>query len=118
MDDDNVPVLPRDSNYFKLKPNVRPRFPLGNVVATPPALATLERNSLEPAKLLDRHLHGDFGDLDDHDRSANEAALKNGGRIFSAYTLADGDRLYVITEAVGDDGVSRSSTCILTPQCY
>ena len=54
---------------------------------------------------------GDFGDLPASDQQANEAALRTGGRIFSAYTLGS-DRLWVITEA------SRESTCVLCPEDY
>jgi hypothetical protein len=32
--------------------------------------------------------------------------------------LLNGHRIWVITEAVGEDGVTRSSSCILLPQDY
>ena len=40
---------------------------------------------------LPRHVTGDWGDLDDEDRQANDAALINGSRILSAYTTRKGD---------------------------
>ena len=50
--------------------------------------------------------------------SATEAALKDGSRIFSAYNLPrTGERLWIITEAEGDDG-NRASTCVLLPDDY
>jgi hypothetical protein len=39
------------------------RFPLGRVVATPGALRALEKAELLPAEFLDRHVNGDWGDV-------------------------------------------------------
>ena len=36
-------------------------------------------------EFLARHVTGDWGDLDDEDRSLNDAALIDGSRILSAY---------------------------------
>jgi hypothetical protein len=55
---------------------------------------------------------GDWGDLHAADRAENEHSLKHGFRLLSAYTLRDGTRIWVITEA------DRSSTCILLPEEY
>lgn len=64
--------------------------------------------------VLRRHARGDWGDLDEEDKQANEHAVKNDeGRILSAYWVpsmltADGQvRLYVITES------DRSVTTVL-----
>jgi hypothetical protein len=94
-----------------------PLFPLGRIVATPAALAMLEGHGFSAITLLKRHQHGDWGALDAHDRVANELAVKDGSRILSAYDI-NGERIWIITEAVGEDGVSRSSTCILKPEEY
>ena len=60
------------------------------------------------AVLLTRHLSGQWGDLDAHDRQANDAALRDGSRLLSAYTLDDGTRIWVLTEC------DRSSTmCVI-----
>jgi hypothetical protein len=87
-------------------------FSLGLIVATPGALAALRNAGQSPADFLRKHASGDWGDLDDHDRAANWSALREGGRILSAYTTVRGDRLWVITEA------DRSSTCLLLPDEY
>ncbi|MDP9477568.1 MAG: hypothetical protein M3R38_18095 [Actinomycetota bacterium] len=87
-------------------------FELGVVVATPAALEELARAGISPLSLLKRHASGDWGDVDAHDRRANDAALKHGTRIFSSYSLDAGLKLWVITEA------DRSSTCILRPEEY
>jgi hypothetical protein len=92
------------------------RFPLGQCVATPGALAALADNSTSPLVYLARHAAGDWGELDAHDRRANELAIDPDpelcARILSAYRLADQTKIYVITEA------DRSSTCILLPSEY
>jgi hypothetical protein len=88
------------------------RFPLGRVVATPGALAALDRTGDTPTAFLRRHVSGDWGELDAHDREENELSLMGGFRLLSAYTLFDGTRIWVITEA------DRSSTCILLPEEY
>ena len=92
-------------------------FPLGQVVATPAALEKLRENQQVSMDLLYRHQTGDWGVVDDHDRRANEQALQDGGRIWSAYLLKDGTKVWVITTAAGDDG-RRESTCILLPGDY
>ena len=88
-----------------------PRFPLGNVVATPDACALLADHNASPADFLDRHSRGDWGDLCPTDKLANDLALQHGGRLFSAYDIGNG-KLWCITEA------SRESTCLLIPENY
>lgn len=87
-------------------------FPLGTMVATPGALEAMRESDEMPLTFLARHASGDWGDLDSHDKRANNSALVSGTRIFSAYRTANGERLWVITEA------DRSSTCILLPDEY
>jgi hypothetical protein len=88
------------------------RFPIGRVVATPAALELLNRYGKKPGEYLDRHLSGDWGDLDAHDKRENERALRTGARLFSAYAVSPLNTLWVITEA------DRSSTCLLLPEDY
>lgn len=89
-----------------------PRFSLGQVVATPGALEALERAGETADVYLGRHVTTDWGDLDEQDRQANAQALLYGGRLFSAYTLKDGTRLWLITEA------DRSVSTLLLPSEY
>lgn len=86
------------------------RFPMGQLVATPNALAQLTHDDITTA--LRRHAIGDWGDLDEHDRLENEASLVHGLRLLSVYTGANGTRFYVITEA------DRSATTVLLPEDY
>jgi len=89
-------------------------FSPGHIVATPGALDALRSNgdTLALARLLSRHLSGDWGTVDAHDWQANDAALRDGTRLLSAYRLDDGTKLWIITEA------DRSSTCVLLPSEY
>ena len=98
----------------------KPLFSLGQLLATPGALATLEAFGVYPlALVLGRHVVGDWGDLCHEDRALNNHSLANGMRIFSSYKLAltTGDStttetVWVITEA------DRASTTILLPSEY
>lgn len=92
---------------------MKPLFPLGQVVATPGALSLLEENNLNPSDFLTRHVKGDFGDLCNEDKKANQDALVDGARIFSSYFINDQkDKLWIITEA------DRSVTTLLLPEEY
>jgi len=92
-----------------MSPTTTPRFALGQLLATPGALRVLTPDDL--LTLVQRHGSGDWGDLGAEDRAANDAALHDGSRLLSAYTV-DGERLWVITEA------DRSATTILLPSEY
>ena len=87
---------------------LQPRFSLGRTVATPVAMAL----GVDLARYMRRHHCGDWGDLCDEDKQANEDALIHGDRIVSHYKLDGSRRIYIITEA------DRSSTCILLPEEY
>ena len=91
------------------------RFGSELAVITPGALEALPEGAA--GKLMMRHLRGDWGTVCEEDRQANEEALANGRRILSAYELADGTRVWILTEAVYDDGVRACST-ILLPEEY
>lgn len=73
------------------------KFDIGEVVATPAALRTLEAAQVNPFLILGRHLEGDWGDLDADDKKANDRAIGDGTRIFSRYNVGT-TVLYVITE--------------------
>jgi hypothetical protein len=88
------------------------KFPFGEVVATQGAAAALNDVGDHPFVYLQRHAHGDWGELDADDVAENELSLVNGLRLLSAYTLKDGTRIWIITEA------DRSVTTILLPSEY
>ncbi len=95
----------------------RPRFSLGQVVATPGALEEIRGGGQSPADFLARHSACDWGDLDEEDRCLNDEALIDGSRLLSAYTTKGGVKLWIITEAEGDDG-RRSATTLLVASEY
>lgn len=83
-----------------------PLFDSGLIVATPGALKALEEAKQQPGEILARHLHGDWGDLEDEDKKENELSVAHGFRILSAYRLTTGVKVWLITEA------DRSATTI------
>lgn len=88
------------------------KFPLGRTVATPGALAALTEAGQSPAEFMDRHVCGDWGEVDEHDAQENEFSLENDLRLLSAYTLKTNVLIWIITEA------DRSATTILLPKEY
>ena len=89
-----------------------PRFPLGQMLATPGALAVLEEAEQDPLELIVRHVTGDWGDLEEEDKQENEFSVDRQLRILSAYNLPTGDKIWIITEA------DRSATTLLLPSEY
>ena len=85
-------------------------FELGRKAITPGVNAQL--HPIEILRALDRHSRGDWGDVCTQDRHANDAAIKNGTRLLSAYDSTRGVRFWIITEA------DRSATTVLLPEEY
>jgi len=95
----------------------KPLFELGELVSTPGALEAMQLSGQSSWDFLSRHVAGDWGIVDADDRQANDESLIDGSRLLSAYLLNTGKKLWIITEAVGDDG-KRASTCLLLPEEY
>lgn len=95
----------------------KPLFTLGQVCGTPGALEQLTKAQVAPFDLLNRHVHGDYGQLCQEDVEANEQSLKDGSRILSSYLLSTGQKVWVITEAADDHG-QRAATTLLLPDEY
>lgn len=89
-----------------------PLFPLGQVVATPGALDALDRAAVNAADLLQRHQHGDWGNVPPEDAAENERSVSGGWRILSSYQVTEDIRIWIITEA------DRSVTTLLLPDEY
>jgi hypothetical protein len=85
-------------------------FRLGRIVTTPNAIESLTQEDILLG--IQRHQAGDWGDLSEDDRAANQDALVHGSRILSAYNSANGRRFWIITEA------DRSVTTVLLPEDY
>ena len=86
------------------------KFPLGEIVATPNALASIPNDEILTS--LSRHVRGDWGELDQHDLNANERGLKHGLRLVSVYKSVAGVKFWIITEH------DRSVTTVLLPMDY
>lgn len=90
-------------------------FPMGQLVLTRGVNDRVAENS-EFAKHViastARHMTGDWGDMAQEDLDRNAEALRDGDRLFSAYTEGGQPKIWIITEA------DRSSTCVLYPEEY
>jgi hypothetical protein len=89
-----------------------PLFLLGRLVATPGALNAFAATGENPIYYIVRHMNLDPGALGADDQLQNLRAVREGTRLFSAYELRDGTRIWIITEA------DRSATTILLPEEY
>jgi hypothetical protein len=90
----------------------KPLFDLGQLVATPGALAALEKSGQSPMDFLSRHVTGDWGEIPEDDRKENQFSLDKGFRLMSSYRTTANDVVWVITES------SRSHTTLLLPSEY
>ena len=82
---------------------------LGQLFITPAAKAAIPHK--EAIRALTRHASGDWGELSEDDKAANDEALEFGDRLLSSYKFS-GIRFWIITEA------DRSITTILMPNDY
>ncbi|MGF6901884.1 hypothetical protein [Paraburkholderia sp. GAS348] len=88
-----------------------PLIELGRVVVTRAVLEHLEHEGIAIDPYLNRHVHGDWGDVTPKDAETNLLAAIHGARIFSAYEVV-GKRVWIITEA------DQTSTAVLFPSEY
>ncbi len=89
---------------------ITPKFALGRLVATSNALQALTGDDVRNA--INRHRSGDWGDVCDEDKQANDRALVEGTRLLSVYHGVFGAKFWIITEA------DRSVTTVLLPEDY
>ena len=61
---------------------------------------------------LVRHVAGDWGEVNTEDWLANEQSLLRELRLLSVYTMSNGTKFWIITEA------DRSATTFLLPDEY
>ena len=91
----------------------RPRaakFDPGQVCITSNAAKTISPEEVIAA--LRRHLAGDWGELVAHDIAENERALRQRGRLLSAYRARNGEKFWIITDA------GWEVTTVLLPEDY
>jgi hypothetical protein len=97
--------------------SAKPKFPLGQVLATPGAIEALQKSGQLPGEFLARHVTGDWGEVCADDKTLNDEALIDGSRLLSAYRTSKGTKLWIITEAQDDRG-HREATTLLLPDEY
>ncbi len=96
----------------------KPRFHLGQLVATPGALQALSLAGQSADEFLARHACCDWGEVCGEDWKLNDEAVahegdeERQGRVLSVYRTTLNDRIWLITEA------DRSSSCLLVPAEY
>ena len=96
----------------------RAKFSLGQIVATQGAVSACSNQRL--LACLVRHARGDWGVVCAEDAATNDAALRDGTRLLSAYPIDPSkpskgfgeNTLWIITEA------DRSATTFLLPEEY
>jgi len=94
------------------QPSKQPAVELGQIVATPGALAALEKAGQRPGEFLSHHLNCKWSDLSDEHRKENDHSREHGLRLLSSHRTNAGDKLLVITES------ERTVTTILLPEEY
>jgi len=101
------------------------QFRLGQLVATPGALAELSPERI--AEIVSRHLLGDWGIVGAEDWHLNDLATYDGTSLLSSYWIDEQDhrrgKVWIITEGESDDEREtghqrRPYTTILRPDEY
>jgi hypothetical protein len=87
----------------------KPRFLLGNPMASRRAKEALAEDASQIARLLRRHVTADWGEISAEQRRRNFWAIHNGGLIMSQHEVFGGERIYLVTDA------DRSRTSFLLP---
>lgn len=99
---------------------VNPQFPVGQIAASAAVFELSSQNDefkLFVQKCLNRHVRKDWGDIAGNDKVLNDAAVKTGRRLHSAFInelfpRVGSASLWIITEP------DRKSTTILFPNDY
>jgi pilus assembly protein CpaF len=69
----------------------KPLFDLGQLVATPGALAALEKSGQSAMEFVSRHVTGDWGEIPEEDKKENQFSLEKGFRLMSSYRTTAGE---------------------------
>lgn len=90
---------------------LEPKYELGEIVATAAVIRLAATHGLTLYPCLRKHNCGEWGDLSDEDKAANDHALENGGRILSTYHIAD-HKIHILTRA------NRRMTTVMLAEEY
>ena len=102
----------------QLLPQKQSRFPLGALAVTRGVQYHVK--AADVAKMVARHLEGDWGDVCDEDKSVNDQAVENGGGILSSYRDSQDRKVWIKTDGYyGPDHPSNDVvTTVLLPDEY
>lgn len=88
----------------------KPAFLPGTVAITPGAEDLLKQEGMHPLQILQRHVCGDWDQMDAHDRESNWRAAGKRGYVLSSFCLpATSKTIWIITEP------GHTMTTILLP---
>ena len=90
------------------------KFELGEIVITVDVAHYAEEinfDKIEMMSWLVRHQHGDWGEMDEKYKKANDNALLNDQRVVSSYLIGN-EIVWIVTEA------DRSITAFMFPRQY
>jgi hypothetical protein len=88
------------------------RFDGGCLLITPPAEKLMQRYSVDPYQLLERHCSGEWGEQSDEDKKAWDRALEKGFSVMSVYKVG-GEEVWLIT-----DVERRTTTFLVSEEHY
>jgi hypothetical protein len=89
-------LAPTNGVSLRIQVQRLPKFEPGRVCITAAAAAVLAPADI--LRAISRHVAGDWGRLDEHDRQVNERALLTRGQLMSVYNASDGADFWVITD--------------------
>lgn len=75
------------------------RLCLPGCLCITPGINELILQGTDIAPYLNRHLSGDWGDICDDDKNANNHAASSGGMILSTYQIATKSKIWTLTDA-------------------
>lgn len=90
-------IKPFNCKLLPVPSSAMPLFALGRIAMTPSAAALLERHRVNVSMLLAQFQTGDFGCVGIDDRSANNQAMAESGRILGLFRLLDETALNAMT---------------------
>jgi hypothetical protein len=88
-----------------------PQFECGHIIMSPLVYQLAQAGQLHVLSYLDRHRAGDWGEVNDQERQANDRALSDCGAVFSIYSITPILKLVIWTEK------DRKETTLLLGGC-